>query len=341
MSHATLERLGLDLPLLPLTAVGSFPKPPELVAARAALARGEIDAVRLDDEARRATEYWIRVQERLEFDVLVDGEMYRGDMVAYFAKRLDGFAAGGLVRTYGNRYYRKPVIAGDVRWNEPITLDWWRYAQSLTPRPVKAIITGPYTMMDWSFLEHYDDRRAACLALAQELRHELDALVEAGTRVVQIDEPALSARPDELDLAAEALEVLTGGLAAYLILHVCYGAFDTIYPGLLRLPVDNFDFAVSHSSTDVLKLFERTPFTKDLSLGVIDVHSHETTPRSEVAARIRRGTHILSPTHLWIGPDCGLKTRTVEEAEEKLEQMAAATREVRAELADHAREETR
>jgi 5-methyltetrahydropteroyltriglutamate--homocysteine methyltransferase len=196
-------------------------------------------------------------------------------------------------------------------------------------------------MMDWSFLEHYDDRRAACLALARELRRELDVLVAAGAAIVQIDEPALSARPDELGLAAEALDVLTSGLPAYFVLHVCYGAFDSIFPGLLQLPVDNFDFAVSHSSTDLLQMFERDPFTKDMSVGVIDVHSHDTTPRSEVAARIRRAARFLAPERLWIGPDCGLKTRTVEEAEAKLEHMAAATHEVRAELAGGAAKETR
>ena len=341
MSRAKLESLGLTLPLLPLTTCGSFPKTEALIHARAAHARGELPAEELDAEARRATEYWIGVQERLGLDVLVDGEMYRGDMVAYFAEHLQGFTAGGLVRAYGNRYYRKPIIVGEVHWPGPITVEWWRFAQSLTERPVKGMLTGPYTLMDWSFVEHYADRRSACLALAAELRRELEALVEAGARIVQIDEPALSVRPDELPLATEALQVLTDGLRAYFITHTCYGAFEAIYPGMLQLPADNLDLAISHSSLDLLEIFARDPFTKDMSVGVIDVHSHHTTLRSEIAARIRRAARLLAPELLWIGPDCGLKTRTLDEAEEKLAEMVAATLDVRRELAADGDEATR
>jgi 5-methyltetrahydropteroyltriglutamate--homocysteine methyltransferase len=332
MNRDKLARLGIDLPLLPVTAVGSFPKPESLLLARRRYADGELGGDELDAEARTATEHWIRFQERAGLDVLVDGEMYRGDMVAHFAEHLDGFAAGGLVRTYGNRYYRKPVIVGPVRWTEPITVDWWRFAQGLTSRPVKAMVTGPYTMMDWSFDEHYGDRRGACLALAAELRREVEALVGAGARIVQIDEPAVSVRPEELPFAIEALGALTDGLDAYVIMHTCYGAFDAIYPAMLALPVDNLDLAISHSSLDLLGIFGRDPCTKDMSVGVVDVHSHALAPRSEIAARVRRATQLLPVQALWIGPDCGLKTRTVEEAEAKVAQMADVTREIRAEL---------
>jgi 5-methyltetrahydropteroyltriglutamate--homocysteine methyltransferase len=213
-----------------------------------------------------------------------------------------------------------------------MTVDWWRWTQSLTSRPVKGMLTGPYTIMDWSFDDHYPDRKAACLALAREVRKELEALLEAGARIVQIDEPALSVRPDELPFAVEAMHVVVDGLPAYYIVHACFGAFETIYPGLLDLPVDNLDLAISHSALDLLAMFEKNPFTKDLSLGVLDVHSHVVESPEEVKARIMRGAGVLPAERIWVDPDCGLKTRTVDEARAKLTAMMAGVREVRATL---------
>src|SRR5579875_942938 len=196
MSRSKLRHLGIDLPLLPTTSVGSFPKPDYLVKARADFNQGKIRAVDLEEAEKRAIEFWIGKQEELGVDVLVDGEMYRGDMVAYFADQLSGFEQGGLVRSYGNRYYHKPIIVGEVKWKGPITVKWWRYAQGLTSKPVKGIVTGAYTLMDWSFNEFYATRRHVCLALAKEVRKEVEALIRAGCKVIQIDEPAISARPN-------------------------------------------------------------------------------------------------------------------------------------------------
>jgi 5-methyltetrahydropteroyltriglutamate--homocysteine methyltransferase len=332
MSRDKLRRLGLALPLLPTSTVGSFPKPDYLVAARARAARHAVSRAELDALERRATEFWVRTQEELGLDVLVDGEQYRGDMVAYFAETMEGFAPGGLVRSYGNRYYHKPVIVGPVHWRRPITVDWWKWTQALTDRPVKGMLTGPYTMMDWSFNDYYPDRKTACLALAREVRQEVGALLEAGARIVQIDEPALSVRPEELGFAVEAMHAVVDGLDAYYVVHACFGAFETIYPGLLDLPVDNLDLAISHSALDLLAMFDKDPFTKDLSLGVLDVHSHAVEAVDEVRARIRRGTAVLPVDRIWVDPDCGLKTRTVEEARAKLQAMITAVRAARAEI---------
>jgi 5-methyltetrahydropteroyltriglutamate--homocysteine methyltransferase len=330
MSRAKLAVLGLTLPLFPTSTVGSFPKPDYLVAGRARFGRNSISRAELADLERRATEFWVRTQEELGIDVLVDGEQYRGDMVAYFAELMGGFAPGGLVRSYGNRYYHKPAIVGDVSWPGPMTVEWWRWTQALTDRPVKGMLTGPYTLMDWSFNDHYPDRQAACLALAREIRKELEALLEAGAKVVQIDEPALSVRPDELGFAIEAMGRVVDGLQAYFVAHACFGAFETIYPGLLDLPVDNLDLAISHSALDLLALFERHPFTKDLSLGVLDVHSHLVESPADVKARVFRGVGVLPDERIWVDPDCGLKTRTVEETRAKLASMMAAVRALRA-----------
>ncbi|HEX5482056.1 MAG TPA: methionine synthase [Terriglobia bacterium] len=329
MSREKLKTLGINLPLLPVTSVGSFPKPDYLVKARADFAKKDIRREELEDAERKATEFWIRKQEELGADVLVDGEMYRGDMAAYFATHLTGFEQGGLVRSYGNRYYHKPIITGEVRWNEPITLGWWEYAQSLTQKPAKAMLTGPYTMMDWSFNEYYFDRRATCLALAREIRKEVETLVQAGAKVIQIDEPAISARPEELPTAIEAMHRVTDGLPAYFITHICYGAFENIYPAMLELPVDNFDLEFSNSCFDMLRLFKEFPFTKDISFGAVDVHNHIIESEPVVRRRIVEALEVLSKEAVWIDPDCGLKTRTVDEAIGKMEVLVAAARHLR------------
>ena len=329
MSRAKLESLGLNLPLYPTSTVGSFPKPDYLTEARGRAVRHAITRSELDALERTATEFWIRAQEDLGIDVLVDGEQYRGDMVAYFAETMGGFSRGGMVRSYGNRYYHKPLISGDVRWPGPITVDWWRWTQSLTDRPVKGMLTGPYTIMDWSFNDHYPDRQSACLALAREVRREVEALLTAGAKIVQIDEPALSVRPEELGFAVEAMHRVVDGLPAYYVVHACFGAFETIYPGLLDLPADNLDLAISHSALDLLAMFEKDPFTKDLSLGVLDVHTHTVETAAEVADRIRRGTGVLPAERIWVDPDCGMKTRTVDETRRKLAVMMTAVRRAR------------
>jgi 5-methyltetrahydropteroyltriglutamate--homocysteine methyltransferase len=334
MNRSALDRLGIKLPLLPATTVGSLPKPPELSAARTQYARGALSQRDLDALGEEAVVFWLRRQEELGLDVLVDGEMYRGDMVAYFAEQLDGMELGGLVRSYGNRYYRKPVIRGAVRWEQPITVGWWRFAQGHTAKPVKAIVTGPYTMMDWSFDEHYPDRRTACLALAQEIRKEIAALADAGAKIIQIDEPALSVRPAELSFALDAARIVTGGVGAYCIVHACYGAFETIYPAILELPADNLDLAISHSATDWIATFQRAPFSKDLSVGVLDVHTHEIEAVEAVEQRIERALQLVPAAALWVTPDCGLKTRTVDEATRKLQVMVEATRRARRRIAE-------
>jgi 5-methyltetrahydropteroyltriglutamate--homocysteine methyltransferase len=329
MSRAKLQQLGIDLPLFPTTSVGSFPKPDYLVKARADFAKRKISREELENTERQATEFWIRKQEELGVDVLVDGEMYRGDMVAYFSEHLDGFEQGGLVRSYGNRYYHKPIINGEVRWKAPVTVEWWKFAQSLTSRPVKGMLTGPYTVMDWSFIESYPDRRSACLALAREIRKEVEALVQAGARIIQIDEPASSVRPDEFPLIVETMHILTDGLSAYFVSHLCYGAFETIYPGMLDLAIDNLDLEMSNSGLDLLELFKRHRYTKDISFGVVDVHTHVIEDAAVVEQRLRRALEILPKEAIWVDPDCGLKTRTVDEAIGKMKVVVDAARALR------------
>lgn len=315
--------------LLPLSTIGSFPKSERLKRARADQARGTLDAVALHRIEQEETIACIRMQEALGLDLLVDGEMYRGDMTTYFAENLEGFRISGLVRSYGNRYYRKPVVVGEVRWQRPVTVDWFRFALEQTRHPVKAILTGPYTMMDWAFDEHYGSRESLALALADVVRQEAAALVAAGARHVQIDEPAISVRPDEIDLAIKAMHRVTDGLGAKTITHICYGDFPAIYPRLLDLPVDQFTLELSNSDLGLLELFGRSPFTKELGAGVVDVHTHDIEPVAKVKERIQAALEVVPASRLFVNPDCGLKTRTLEESEAKLRNMVAATREIR------------
>ncbi|MBI4337041.1 MAG: methionine synthase, partial [Chloroflexi bacterium] len=256
------------------TAVGSYPKPDYLLKARTQVARGEMGLEALEELERKATAFWIKTQEDLGMDILVDGEMYRGDMVTYFSENLEGFTISGLVRSYGNRYYRKPIAVGPARRNGPITVKWWQYAQSLTSKPVKGMLTGPYTMVDWSFNEYYPDRRAFVLDMARVVHEEALDLERAGARYIQIDEPAASTRPEEMELVAEALGIVTKGLTAYTLTHICYGDFVGVFDRLVRLPVDNLDLEMANSGFDLLGLFKKTPTDKALSMGVVDVHSH-------------------------------------------------------------------
>jgi 5-methyltetrahydropteroyltriglutamate--homocysteine methyltransferase len=313
------------------TTVGSFPKPPELERARNRFARGELSAEELLRMERDETAALIRMQEEIGLDILVDGELYRGDMTTYFAERMEGFAISSPVRSYGNRYYRKPIAVGPIRRPGPITVEWWKYAQSLTSKPVKGMLTGPYTMMDWSFNEHYPSREAMAMALAEAVREEALALQTAGATFIQIDEPAVSVRPEELPLAVRALGRATAGLTAKTITHICYGDFDVIYPALLDLPVDMIDLEMANSRYDLLDRFRRHPFTKEIGLGVLDVHDHRIETKEEVKEGLRRALDVLPPERIYVDPDCGLKTRTPEEARRKLQVMVEAVREVRAE----------
>src|SRR3989338_7985094 len=320
--------------ILPTTTVGSLPKPDYLTKARFQFSKGQISKQELESLEKKATKEWIEFQEEIGIDILVDGEMYRGDMVTYFAEHFKGFAISGLVRSYGNRYYRKPIAVGEIERLNPVTVEWYKYAQGLTKQPVKGMLTGPYTIMDWSFDEHYSSRRDFCLRLAEVVGEEARDLEAAGAQYIQIDEPAVSVRPEELDLAIEAMGIATQGLKAHTLTHICYGDFPKIYPKMLEIPVDQIDLELSNNEFDLLGLFKKAPFTKEIGLGVIDVHSHRTETKEEVKARIEKALRLIPKEKIYVSPDCGLKTREVEEAKAKLRVMVEATKEIREALGE-------
>jgi 5-methyltetrahydropteroyltriglutamate--homocysteine methyltransferase len=313
------------------TSVGSFGKPPYLTKARADHAAGRLSDEGLDKLTLQATKEVIELQEELGLDILVHGEMKRGDMVAYFAELFPGMKIGGLVRSYGNRYYHKPVIHGELLWSGPYTVDMWKYAQSLTSKPVKGMLTGPYTMVDWSFEEHYPSRRDAVLAMALVVREEALALEKAGASYIQIDEPAASVRFDEIDLVAEAMAVVTDGMTAKTITHICYGDFAPVYEQLVQIPVDQFDLEMANSGYDLLEVMAEKGFDKEVGLGVLDVHSHQVESVDEVVAGIKKALAFMPPERIYVDPDCGLKTRTWEESAAKIRVMVEAVRRVKAE----------
>jgi 5-methyltetrahydropteroyltriglutamate--homocysteine methyltransferase len=329
MSRKLLEKLGIDIPLLPTTSVGSFPKQSYLTKGRADRKRNKITDSELISLEKQATQEWLDFQEQIGVDILVDGEMYRGDMVAYFGEHIPGFDQGGLVRSYGNRYYYKPIIKDKLTYPGPITVDWWKETQALTKKPIKGMLTGPYTIMDWSFNEYYHDRASATMALADLIRQEVIELIKAGCKIIQIDEPAISVRPEELEIARQGLDKVTSNQNAYFITHICYGAFEKIYPAMLELPVQNFDLEMSNSNLDMLELFKKYPFTKDITFGVVDVHTHEIEEVDLIKSRIKKALEYLPKEALWIDPDCGLKTRTVDEAKAKMLNIQQAVFDIR------------
>ena len=324
--------VDLTGPGLWTTSVGSLPKPPDIISARAKVARKEMDKAELKEKETEATRSWIEFQDAIKTDLVVDGEIYRGDMVAYFAEELPGLEMGGLVRSYGNRYYRKPIATGPVGRDRPVTVEWWKYAQSLTQAPVKGMLTGPYTICDWSFNEHYATRRDFVLDLAKVIRDEAVDLEAAGARYIQIDEPAASTRMDELDLVIEAMGIVTEPLSAHTITHICYGDFHRAYPKMLDIPVDQIDLEFANSEYALLDEFIGHPFTKYIGLGVVDVHSHRIEPVEEIADGIRRSLKLIPPDHMFVDPDCGLKTRSVDEARAKLTNIREAVDMVKSEL---------
>lgn len=320
------------------TSVGSFPKPPSLMKARAQFRRGDIDEATLSRCEKDATLQVIRLQEALDMDILVHGEMERGDMVAYFAEHWRGFKESLPVRSYGNRYYRKPIVVDKVGGgDEPLGLSAWQEAQALTDRPVKGMLTGPYTICDWSFDAYYGDRKALIFDLAHLVHKEAQALDEAGCPWIQIDEPALSTRPEEIDWAIEAMAIVTKGLKAKTISHICYGNYDRLYPAVLDLPVDQLDLEAANRSYELLDVIARHqkdhpwPKNRELALGVFDVHRHRVESLEDMKAGIVRALDLIPAQQLYIDPDCGLKTRTWEESEAKLRIMMQAVKEVRAE----------
>ena len=318
------------------TVVGSHPKPTWLHRARDWL---EADDVEFDEaDFREAADDAARVvtheHQRAGLDVVVDGEMRRTEMVEYFAERIGGYEFNGPVKVWGHNYFDKPSIVDEVTYDEPWLVDEYAFTASVAERPVKVPITGPYTLARWSFNETYDDTEAAAFALADLVNHEIESLVEAGARYVQIDEPALAQREDDYRIVGECLERIVTDVPeeVRIGLHVCYGDYSRIYPEVLDFPVDEFDVELANGDYDQLDVVTEPAFTKDFAMGVVDVHDARVESVEEIAARILKGLAVVPPERLTVSPDCGMKLLPRDVAVEKLEHMVRAARRVEAEL---------
>jgi 5-methyltetrahydropteroyltriglutamate--homocysteine methyltransferase len=255
-------------------------------------------------------------------------------MVEFFADRIEGYEFNGPVKVWGHNYFDKPSVVDEVNYGESWLVDEFEFTQSAASKPVKVPITGPYTLASWSFNEAYDGDNELAYALADLVNEEIEALVEAGARYIQIDEPALATTPDDHAIVGECLERIVAGVPdeVRIGLHVCYGDYSRIYPELLDYPIDEFDVELCNGGYEQVDVFTDPAFTTDLALGVVDVHTTAVESVAEIKENIRRGFEIVPPENLTVSPDCGVKLLPREVASQKIENMVTAAREVEAEL---------
>ena len=318
------------------TVVGSYPKPKWLNRAKELYEDDDHDFTEanleeaLDDAARLITDEHVRAG----LDVVVDGEMRRNEMVEYFAHRIDGYEFNGPVKVWGHNYFDKPSVAGEVAYDEPWLVDEFEFTTGVTSRPVKVPITGPYTLASWSFNEYYDSEAELAYELADLVNIEIERLVDAGCRYIQIDEPALAPTPDDHAIVGECLEHIADGVPedVRLGLHVCYGDYSRIYPEMLEYPVHEYDLELANGDYEQLDVFTEHEFTKDIALGVVDVHTTDVEPVERIKRNIKKGFEVVPPERLTVSPDCGVKLLPRDVAYAKMENMVRAAREVEAEL---------
>ena len=343
--RAVLQRARLGLPPLPTTTIGSFPQTAKVRKARAAYGRGELDEADYNQFLREEIERTIRWQEEIGLDVLVHGEFERNDMVQYFGEQLAGFAftRNAWVQSYGSRCVRPPIIYGDVSRPKPMTVEWWRYAQSLTDRPVKGMLTGPVTILNWSFVRDDQPRSETCRQIALAIRDEVVDLESAGARIIQIDEAALREglplRRAEweayLDWAVEAFRISASGVRAetQIHTHMCYSEFNDIIAAIGAMDADVISIETARSKLELLDAFSTYKYPNEIGPGVYDIHSPRIPAASEMEQLLIDAGGRLSPEQLWVNPDCGLKTRKWEDVKPALVNMVEAAKAARAVLA--------
>ncbi|WBO23996.1 5-methyltetrahydropteroyltriglutamate--homocysteine S-methyltransferase [Sphingomonas abietis] len=335
----------LALPPLPTTTIGSFPQTAEVRKARAAFGKGELDEAGYTRFLREETERAIRWQEEIGIDVLVHGEFERNDMVQYFGEQLAGFAftKAAWVQSYGSRCVRPPIIYGDVARPTPITVDWWAYAQSLTDRPMKGMLTGPVTILQWSFVRDDQPRSQTCRQIALAIRDEVVDLEAAGARIIQIDEAALREglplRRAEwahyLDWAVECFRITASGVASQTQIHthMCYSEFNDIIAAIGAMDADVISIETARSKMELLEAFATYAYPNEIGPGVYDIHSPRIPAAAEMEELLIKAGQRLAAGQLWVNPDCGLKTRKWEDVKPALVNMVEAARAARAALA--------
>ena len=344
-----LQSANLGLPLLPTTTIGSFPQTDEVRNLRLRLRNGELAHDAYEAAIKREIEAAIRWQEAVGLDVLVHGEFERNDMVEYFGERLAGFGltASGWVQSYGSRCVKPPIIYGDVERLAPMTVHWIRYAQSLTARPVKAMLTGPVTILQWSFVRDDQSRELTARQIAIAIRDEADDLEKAGVRMIQIDEPALreglplrrSERQAYLQWAVGAFRLASAGVAdeTQIHSHMCYAEFGDIMHAVAELDADVITIETSRSQMELLEAFAGFRYPNEIGPGVFDIHSPRVPSEAEMSTLLKKALAVLPARNIWVNPDCGLKTRGWPETKAAIANMVAAARKLRESSAREAR----
>ncbi|APB79918.1 TPA: 5-methyltetrahydropteroyltriglutamate--homocysteine S-methyltransferase [Pasteurella multocida] len=338
------QNAWLNLPLLPTTNIGSFPQTVEIRQARAKFKKGELSVADYEAAMKKEIEFVVRRQEELDLDVLVHGEAERNDMVEYFGELLDGFAFTkfGWVQSYGSRCVKPPVIYGDVVRPEPMTVRWSQYAQSLTNKVMKGMLTGPVTILQWSFVRNDIPRSTVCKQIGVALSDEVLDLEKAGIKVIQIDEPAIREglplkRADwnaYLQWAGEAFRLSYMGVQddTQIHTHMCYSEFNDILPAIAGLDADVITIETSRSDMELLTAFGDFKYPNDIGPGVYDIHSPRVPKAEEIERLLRKALNVVPKERLWVNPDCGLKTRGWPETIAQLEVMMEVTKKLRAEL---------
>ncbi|WP_265130497.1 5-methyltetrahydropteroyltriglutamate--homocysteine S-methyltransferase [Chryseobacterium oranimense] len=334
----------LQLPLFPTTTIGSFPQTKEVRTWRSKFKKGDLTAEQYDTLLKKETERTIRWQEETGIDVLVHGEFERNDMVEYFGEQLSGFAftQNGWVQSYGSRCVKPPVIYGDVHRPHPMTVYWSQYAQSLTQKWVKGMLTGPVTILQWSFVRDDQPRSLTCKQIALAIRDEVNDLEKAGIRIIQIDEPAIreglplrrSGWQEYLKWAVEAFRISASGVedATQIHTHMCYSEFNDIIQNIADMDADVITIECSRSQMELLQAFADFKYPNDIGPGVYDIHSPRVPSKEEMIELLKKAQAVIPAQQLWVNPDCGLKTRHWDETEKALIAMVEASREASKEL---------
>ncbi|BCJ92344.1 5-methyltetrahydropteroyltriglutamate--homocysteine methyltransferase [Terrihabitans soli] len=335
------QRQAFHLPAFPTTTIGSFPQTSDVRKARSANAKGEITAAQYDEFLKSATKDAIRWQEEIGLDVLVHGEFERNDMVQYFGEQLSGYAftQHGWVQSFGSRYVRPPIIFGDVSRPKPMTVSWSSYAQSLTSRPMKGMLTGPVTMLFWSFVRDDIPRSETCRQIALAIRDEVNDLEAAGITMIQIDEAAFreglplkkSGWKDYLDWAVECFRLTSSGVkpTTQIHTHMCYSEFNDIIAAIGAMDADVISIETSRSQMELLDAFKSYKYPNEIGPGVYDIHSPRVPATEEMSALLNLASTRLAPDQLWVNPDCGLKTRGWAEVKPALVNMVEAAKKLR------------
>ncbi|PWN67181.1 5-methyltetrahydropteroyltriglutamate--homocysteine S-methyltransferase [Chryseobacterium oncorhynchi] len=333
------QQKALQLPLFPTTTIGSFPQTAEVRSWRAKFKKGELTAAQYDTLLKEETQRTIRWQEEIGIDVLVHGEFERNDMVEYFGEQLEGFVftKNGWVQSYGSRCVKPPVIFGDVSRPAPMTVYWSQYAQSQTNQWVKGMLTGPVTILQWSFVRDDQPRSETCKQIALAIRDEVVDLEKAGIRIIQIDEPAiregLPLRKAEwqnyLKWAVEAFRISASGVddATQIHTHMCYSEFNDIIKNIADMDADVITIECSRSQMELLNAFADFKYPNEIGPGVYDIHSPRVPSKEEMIELLKKAQDVIPAHQLWVNPDCGLKTRHWEETEKALIAMVAAAKE--------------